>query len=377
LKILQINASYKPAYIYGGPTMSVSKLSEALVKAGNNIRVFTTTANGTIELPENAREPVLVDGVPVNYFPRITKDHSHFSPKLLWAVWKQVKQFDAVHIHAWWNLVSVLSCLIAIMRKVPVVVSPRGTLSNYSFHNKNAFIKQSIHSLLGKPLLNKSFIHVTSTREAKSINELIKPRQIINIPNFIELGKKIDQENNRDTNVLKLLFLSRIEEKKGLDILIQSLAKISVPYHLTIAGDGEPNYVNELKQLSIQNGGAAYINWIGFQNENKFNIMAQADLLILPSYDENFGNVVIESLSVGTAVLVSEHVGLADYVAESNFGWICKTQPDSIAQIINYIEQNDLEAIRQSAPHIIRRDFNEDNLVKKYTDMYQQITQHG
>ena len=377
MKILQVNASYKPAYVYGGPTMSVSKLSEVLVKMGNIVRVFTTTANGSSELPVNINEPVLIDGVTVNYFPRITKDHSHFSPKLLWTMWKQVKQFDVVHIHAWWNLVSILSCLIAVIRKTPVILSPRGTLSNYSFHNKNAFIKQCIHSLLGKPLLNRCFIHVTSTHEAKTIGQLITPRQIINIPNFIELGKVYNQSDAPKVGELQLLFFSRIEEKKGLDILINSLSKISVPYHLTIAGSGELDYIAGLKQLSIQNGVSANISWIGFQGEKKFNIMSSADLLILPSYDENFGNVVIESLSVGTAVLVSEHVGLADYIIENNFGWICKTDPDSIAGIINNIDKNNLEAIKQRAPEIIMHDFNEDNLAKQYMDMYQQIIHHG
>lgn len=357
--------------------MSVSKLSEVLVKMGNIVRVFTTTANGSSELPVNINEPVLIDGVTVNYFPRITKDHSHFSPKLLWTMWKQVKQFDVVHIHAWWNLVSILSCLIAVIRKTPVILSPRGTLSNYSFHNKNAFIKQCIHSLLGKPLLNRCFIHVTSTHEAKTIGQLITPRQIINIPNFIELGKVYNQSDAPKVGELQLLFFSRIEEKKGLDILINSLSKISVPYHLTIAGSGELDYIAGLKQLSIQNGVSANISWIGFQGEKKFNIMSSADLLILPSYDENFGNVVIESLSVGTAVLVSEHVGLADYIIENNFGWICKTDPDSIAGIINNIDKNNLEAIKQRAPEIIMHDFNEDNLAKQYMDMYQQIIHHG
>jgi glycosyltransferase involved in cell wall biosynthesis len=377
LKILQINASYKPAYVYGGPTMSVSKLSEVLVKTGNTIRVFTTTANGPIELTVNILESALVDSVSVNYFPRITKDHSHFSPELLWAVWKHVRQYDIVHIHAWWNLVSILSCLIARIRKVPVVLSPRGTLSTYSFHNKNSFIKKCIHISLGNPLLNKCFIHVTSTREARAIDQLIKPKQIINIPNFVELGKATYQKNTATDNVLKLLFLSRIEEKKGLDILINSLTEITVPYHLTIVGSGAAVYIEQLKKLSIQIGVDTNIGWAGFQNENKFNIMAQADLLILPSYDENFGNVVIESLSVGTAVLVSEHVGLADYVTQNNLGWICKIKSNSVAGIINQIDRNALERIKQNAPAIIAQDFNENNLVKKYTDMYQQIIKHG
>ncbi|NNU34836.1 glycosyltransferase [Mucilaginibacter sp. S1162] len=114
MKILQINASYKPAYIYGGPTMSVAKLSEQLVNAGNEVTVFTTTANGKYELAIDPNKSILVDGVSVTYFKRITKDHSHLSPGLLLNLWRNVRKFDIIHIHAWWNLVSVFSAFIAL-----------------------------------------------------------------------------------------------------------------------------------------------------------------------------------------------------------------------------------------------------------------------
>ena len=135
--------------------MSVSMLCEQLVKKNIEVMVFTTTANGTDELPVALNNPVDVDGVRVTYFKRLTKDHTHFSPALLSKLWRNVKNYDVVHIHAWWNMVSVLSCFISLMRGVPVIVSPRGTLSPYSFSNKNRFVKNLIHHFLGKPLLNK------------------------------------------------------------------------------------------------------------------------------------------------------------------------------------------------------------------------------
>jgi glycosyltransferase involved in cell wall biosynthesis len=373
--MLQINASYKPAYIYGGPTMSVSKLSETLVKAGCIIEVFTTTANGKTELAETGKDAAIVDTVPVYYYKRLTKDHSHFSPQLLKAVWKRATQFDVVHIHAWWNLVSVLSCLLAVMRGVPVVLSPRGTLSNYSFYNKNSFLKKCIHVFLGKPLLSRCYIHATSQHEQAAMAKLVQTRQIFNIPNFIELSAiAVNKPNNNGP--LKLLFLSRIEEKKGLDILLHALADITVTYHLTIAGDGDPNYINTLNQITIQNNTSDNVSWIGFQSDDKFNIMAAHDILILPSYDENFGNVVIENLSTGTAVLISNQVGLANYVSEHNLGWICQTNAASVAEKINNIDRESLERIKASAPALIAAHFNGDNLVKQYTNMYQIIT-HG
>lgn len=377
MRILQINASYKPAYIYGGPTMSVSKLSEQLVKAGCDITVFTTTANGPDELQPHEKTPEWVDGVPVYYFKRITKDHSHFSPGLLIAVWKQVKQFNVVHIHAWWNTVSVLSALISIMRGVPLIVSPRGTLSAYSFRNRNAFVKKCIHYLLGRPILKRCAIHATSQFEKETLKPIIKPKQIHIIPNFIKLSQKTNIKTTNCDKALKLIFLSRIEEKKGLDLLLNALPQINVPYHLTIAGTGNEVYIEQLKRLAEQNNVSHYISWIGLQGENKFDVMADHDLLVLPSYDENFGNVVIESLSVGTAVLISTKVGLADYVAENRLGWICDTYPTSIASAINDITRHYLNDIAQVAPEIIKRDFDENILVKKYTDMYQQVLQDG
>lgn len=372
MKILQINASYKPAYIYGGPTRSVSKLSEELVKATCTVAVFTTTANGRQELPASA-QPVMIDGVTVHYFKRVTKDHTHFSPALLFALWRQARNYNVIHIHAWWNTVSVLSCLIAIMRRVPVVISPRGTLSNYSFQNKNAFYKKGIHYLLGKRLLNKSFIHVTSIHEKNRLVKLVRPKAFFTIPNFIQLPLSPPFKRNKQTDKLKLLFLSRIDKKKGLDILFRALPAINFPYHLTIAGDGDPTYIAQLKQIAEGNGSSDQVTWIGFQDKHKFEVLNNHDLLVLPSHDENFGNVVIESLSVGTAVLISKQVGLAQYVSENNLGWLCHTDPVSVAAGINAISREQLMNIKEKSPAIIARDFNEHNLVQKYIAMYRQI----
>jgi glycosyltransferase involved in cell wall biosynthesis len=376
LKILQISASYKPAYLYGGPIMSVAKLCEQLIKAGCVVEVFTTTANGTAELPVHPNKKVRIDGVDVTYFDRLTKDHSHFSPRLLKKLWTDAQQFDLIHIHAWWNLVSVLSAFIALLRGVPLVISPRGTLSNYSFNNKNNLSKKLLHSLLGNRTLNGAYIHVTSEAEGKDITDLIKPKAIFNISNFVNIPTEPSQQQSADHTVFKLIFFSRIDEKKGLDILLQALPAIKVPYHLTIAGDGNKNYIEDLKDIAVRNKTDTNISWIGFQNKNKFDILHQQHLMVLSSYNENFGNVVIESLSVGTAVLISRQVGLADYVVKNNLGWLCQTTPQSVSDAINNIITDkliELTNIRESAPSIIRKDFNEHNLVQKYIGMYQQI----
>jgi len=376
LKVLQICAAYKPAFIYGGPTMSVSMLSEQLVKAGFSTEVFATMANGKEELPVIPGERMMVDGVAVTYFKRITKDHSHYSPALFGALRNDVKNFSLVHIHAWWNLVSVFSCFIALRRKVPVLLSARGTLSPYSFQNKSIGVKWALHHLLGKQLLKKCHIHATSQREAEAIQSLFQPKSVTILPNFVKLQGEGVTIKTELSPVFKLLFFSRIEEKKGLDLLLNALPAVSIPYTLTIAGNGDENYVNALKKIAEDNQLGANINWIGFQNENKFELLQAHDLFVLPSYDENFGNAVIESLSVGTPVLISEQVGLADYVIENGLGWTCQTNSGSISDAINDIAKNqgpELKRIRKDAPVVIYADFSEDNLVKKYIDMYDQL----
>lgn len=374
MNILQINASYKPAYIYGGPTMSVSKLSEQLVKYGCNVEVFSTTANGAAELHVVKGRPQNIDGVSVRYFKRITKDHSHLSPQLLITLWKEVRKFDVVHIHAWWNLVSIFSCCIALFRNVPVVLSPRGTLSSYSFANRHIAIKRLFHAIAGRFLLNRCHFHTTSEREQESMEQLVKPKSISTIYNAVDLPPYIPpavQENE----MIKLLFLSRIDQKKGLELLFGALAALSIPYQLTIAGTGEARYIAMLKELSRQYQIHKHIHWVGFKGNDKFELIAQHHLLVLPSYDENFGNVVVESLCVGTAVLISGAVGLAKYVAKNNLGWICDTNIDSIKERLHAIHRNPglLAIIREYAPIIIVNEFNEHKLIQQYLKMYKQI----
>jgi len=157
--------------------------------------------------------------------------------------------------------------------------------------------------------------------------------------------------------------------------LLDALPFVTFPYTLTIAGDGDSTYINTLKALAEKNGIAANMNWVGFKSDDKFGMLAGQDLLVLPSHDENFGNVIIESLSEGTAVLVSPFVGLADYVTENKLGWQCELNAASLGNNINFIigRPDELTAIRKNAPGKIRTDFDESRLVKKYINLYNNI----
>ncbi|MDQ0967625.1 glycosyltransferase involved in cell wall biosynthesis [Flavobacterium sp. W4I14] len=406
MKIIHITASYKPAYIYGGPIQSVGKLCEVLsvdkrLAVGDNnavvhdLEVLTTTANGKTELDVPIGERVLVDDVPVTYFKRLTKDHSHFSPGLLLNLWKEIlhcipddKLSDKdgkliIHIHAWWNLVSVLSCLVAKWYKTPVVLSPRGMLTSYSFDNRNSFSKRIIHKLMGETLLKYCHIHATSEQEKRDILTIVQPKSIRVIANLVSLGPGAVASEYRaavvkdeKSPVFKMIFLSRIEEKKGLELLFEALTLVNIPWLLTIGGSGKEEYVQNLKYKAEHLALNSRINWVGqVSNDHKFNLMAEHDLTVLTSYNENFANVVVESLSVGTPVLISKSVGLADYVLNKDLGWITGLEIFEIKdQILNaFLSIAKRLEIRNKSSSIIKEDFSDKALIKKYLNMYVNI----
>lgn len=409
MKILHINASYKPAFIYGGPTVSVAKLCEelqALDKAEGSefkaerlrlkaedeyvesdairdiqVVVYTTLANGKEELPYKNGELKLVNGVPVHYFKRITKDHSHLSPGLLRHLWKTVDDFDLVHIHAWWNLVSVGAALICVLKRKKFILSPRGTLSSYSFYNRKSLFKRMFHFVLGEPLLKKAIFQVSSEKEKRDIQQILGTKAKCHVvPNFVELkgAWEIKRKKGKDNAVAQLLFFSRIEQKKGLEFLLEACAHLKIPYHLSIAGTGEVDYVSSLKVLATHLELDRQITWLGqVATEDKFKILAAYDLLVLPSYDENFANVVIESLAVGTPVLISPKVGLADYVMEKKLGWVVKQDKLLINEKIEDIFKNShiSSAVGEYGMNTIRKDYSEETLKKNYLDFYGSILQ--
>ena len=195
-------------------------------------------------------------------------------------------------------------------------------------------------------------------------------------PVQISENKKPKHHNGHASIKTRLLFLSRIHEKKGLELLFDALAKLPFEWSLDIAGDGEADYIEQLKTYSQNLGIALKINWLGWiKASDRWAIFQSADLLVLPSHNENFANVVIESLAVGTPVLVSRHVGLSDYVLEKNMGWVCDTTAESIREkLAEAIAQNaKRQQISERSGGQIRQDFDPSVLVSRYLDMYQKV----
>jgi glycosyltransferase involved in cell wall biosynthesis len=126
-------------------------------------------------------------------------------------------------------------------------------------------------------------------------------------------------------------------------------------------------------ELSRSDGLENKITWAEpVYGDQKYDLLAANDLLVLPSYNENFANVIIEALAFGCPVLISDMVGLAPYIAEKNLGWVTKVDAEDITQKLN--EQHEdvdrKEWIRKNAPQIIQEDFKGENLVNSFIALY-------
>ena len=374
MKILHIVPSYKPAYIYGGPIESVSKLCEGLAAAGHEVDVYTTTANGETELDIESGIPIDVDGVKVIYFTRITKDPTHVSPALWKYLYHNVKSYDIVHIQSWWNILVVIAACICHLKKVEVVISPRGMLSKYIFETGSVKMKKLIHNTIGKKALAKSWFHATAASEYTECREIISGWRGFTQPNILTLP---DIPINKPENeIFTLIFMSRIHPKKGIEILLNAISKLSFPVELKIAGSGEEEYIDTLKDLAIELGITESITWLGWlDRETKFKELMHADLFVLVSLNENFANVVIESLHMGTPVLLSEDVGLSGFIRQNDQGWISTLEIEDVVQKIGmaYTETEKRTRIQTQSRFIIEKNFSPTKLINNYVDEYQNI----
>jgi len=371
MKILFIVPSYKPAYTYGGPIVVVALLAEQLVQMGNEVTVYTTTANGKTELEVQPGAEVLVDGVKVTYFKRVTGDHTHASPDLWKHLNKTVKQFDAVHIHSWWNLLVIGAAWVCKRNGVKPVLSPHGMFSNYILETNNSGKKRWIHKLIGKKLLEYSWLHVSTQLEWDESLAIIPQWKGRVIPNLVKLSDKVYER--KQNNVFSIAFLSRVDPKKGLDVLIKALSKVDFDYKLKIAGSGEDEYISSLKTLAAECGNAGKLEWVGWKSgEDKFEYLAGVDLFALTSHSENFAIVVIEALSVGTPVMISNNVGLYQYVQQNDHGWVTTMKLDEITATLNTIVRSTskLQRINNELPGIIHEEYSGANLARQYVELY-------
>jgi glycosyltransferase involved in cell wall biosynthesis len=330
LKILHVVASYLPATRYGGPIVSVHGLCKALAARGHDVHVFTTSVDGAADSNVPYGQPVAIDGVTVWYFQSSSLRRIYYAPGLRQALRDRVADFDIVHSHGIYLWPLWMAGKMAARAGVPHFISPRGMLEKELIDRQTALWKSLLIAFVEKQRLESAAaIHVTSRRERDEALQFG-----FNFAPFVEVPNGVDVDVSEPALAPSpaiaalagrrpfALFLGRINWKKGLDRLVTAM-RFAPSAALVIAGGDDEGYRRHVEAIAESLGVANRVIFTGeVLGGDKRALIDMASVVVLPSYSENFGNVILEAWAQSQPVVVSPEVGLADTVRASGGGWV-------------------------------------------------------
>ncbi len=381
MRILHIIPTYLPAMRYGGITRSVHSLCSSLVKRGHKVHVYTTNVDGSKNSNVPLGKAVDLQGVTVHYFNCSLFRNFYHSPSMKEELLKTVREFDLLHIHSIYRWPTWAAARIAEHAKIPYVLSPRGMLVKELVRRKSKWVKLIWLQFIEKRTIeNAAGIHVTSELEAQEIGRFgFRLPKVSIVPNGCEIEVQNSEPNGMQPEIEEvikrkpeLLFLGRINWKKGLDRLILSLTHVPNVY-LVIAGNDEDDYQPVLEKLAKRHGVLDRIRFVGpVYGPAKIKLMESATLFVLPSYSENFGNAVLEAMSAGCPVVVTPEVGLAATIKASGAGVVVEGDPIKLGQSIKELLSNKqrLQQMGEAGKKIVHQRFAYSLIAKEMEEVY-------
>ncbi len=387
MRILQIVPSF--SLVYGGPSQMVRGFSTALANEGIEITLLTTNSNGDAGQPPldvPLGEPVRQDNYQIIYFPCSPWRRYKFSLDLWQWLVNNAKDYDLAHIHALFSPVSTASATIARYKQLPYVLRPLGTLDPADLTKKKQ-LKQIYGSLLEKPnLAGAAAIHFTSQEEAKVsarfgavTKDLVIPLGV-DVPQLPVAGI-VRQQLGIDRDIPLILFMSRIDRKKGLDLLIPALLNLQaagIDFHFVLAGGNpqNPDYESVINHQINTSNLKSRSTITGFvQGELKLGLLQDADLFVLPSYYENFGIAVAEAMAVGTPVVISDRVHIWQEIAAASAGWITSCEVATLtAAILEALQSSSIRKQRgENARRLVQEKYSWSAIALQTIQAYQDI----
>jgi glycosyltransferase involved in cell wall biosynthesis len=325
MRILKTVHSLDPAG--GGVATAVDALTRAELALGHEVEVACLDEPGSPWLAGRA--------YPVRAFgPRVFRSYG-WCP--LFAKWvrKNARRFEAMTIEGLWQYHGPAVRTAARAAGVPYVVYPHGMLDPWfqrAYPRKH--LKKVIYWKLGghKILRDARAVAFTTEEERRLAQNSFLPwaaRSVIS-PLGVELAAGNPAERARKwkekfpalVGRKFLLYLGRIDPKKGVDLLLEAYAAAhpaaaranrTAPALVLAGPESRPEFSARCRALQQQLGlrEGAEVFWTGLLDQDlKWAALEGADALVLPSHQENFGYVVAEALAVGTPALISNQVNL-------------------------------------------------------------------
>ena len=331
MRLLHVVPTYLPATRYGGPIYAVHGLCRALVARGHEVDVFTTNVDGDRESDVPLDAPAVLDGVSVRYFPSAFR-RLYVSPAMRKALHESIARYDAVHLHSVFLWPTFAAARAAGRRGVPYVISPRGMLVPDLIAQKSRFAKTLwIRAVERRTFAKAAAVHFTAQQEWDDARRIAIPLpDPFVVPNGIDLPPAAPGPRLPGT----LLFLGRINWKKGLDRLLDAI-RLVPDAKVVIAGNDEEHLTPKLRAQAERNGIANRVDFRGpVSGAAKEALLRTSTALVLPSLSENFGNVVLEAMAVEMPVIVTPEVGLANDVATAGAGIVSNNFAEAIQTLL-------------------------------------------
>ncbi|MEL7141241.1 MAG: hormogonium polysaccharide biosynthesis glycosyltransferase HpsP [Cyanobacteria bacterium J06643_4] len=395
LKVLQIVPSI--SLVYGGPSQMIRGLAEALGQQSKDritqVTVLTTDSNGDVDeapLEVPLGVPVKEGSYEVIYFRCSPFRRYKFSTELLRWLWDNAADYDIAHIHALFSPVSTTAATVCRWKKLPYIMRPLGTLDPADLQKKKQ-IKQIYAALLEKPnLAGASAIHFTSELESKVSERfgvetpgMILPLGVAlpDLPDRAPSQAAIREKFNIPPERPIILFMSRIDPKKGFDLLLPALNKLheqQQPFHLLLCGANPQDraYENSIKEQIEASPWAKSATFCGFiGGELKAQVLSAADVFVLPSYYENFGIAVAEAMAAKLPVVISDQVHIWPAIEKSAAGWVVPTEIEPLTTALTeaVTQAGERQQRGENAQQCAKENYSWSAIAAQLTTQYQNL----
>lgn len=303
-RVLHVIQSIAPRY--GGPSAAVMGMCRAAAKRGVDVEVYSTNVDVEGEVAGPLGRKQEVEGVQVTLFPvRGPRQRIRWSWPMARAMASSVRGFDIVHIHSLYNFPGTFAAHLCRRFDVPYLVRPHGTMDPYHFSQRR-LIKACYERLFERRnLAGAAAVHFTSEEELRLARQTGIRFEGIVIPLGVDdecIGARVDAGDLWPglRGKRRIMFLGRIDRKKGIDLLASAFADIARTendLHLVVAGPENDDYGIELRRLVMRLGIEDRVTFTGMvTGERKAALFRGASMFVLPSHSENFGVAIVEAM---------------------------------------------------------------------------------
>jgi glycosyltransferase involved in cell wall biosynthesis len=214
-------------------------------------------------------------------------------------------------------------------------------------------------------------LHVTSTEEARESVEKLPALSWELVPNGVEVPESVCHVPR--TGPLRLLFLGRLHQKKGIENLFEAcklLDRAGLDWNLKVVGTGEATYTESLRQRVSALGLATRVDMTGqLVGEQKRQVFESSDLAVFPSFTENFGMVIAEALAHGVPVIASTGTPWKEVEAKRCGVWV-DNAPETVAAAIESLNRAPLEEFGSRGRDWMIHDFSWDSMGRRMAEIY-------